>query len=106
MSREIARGEGPQMAKIRQQACFGDGQHRRCAIEDNCSFSFNDYSSNSEVQILYNFWRGKKGGNMAMEKYWDLRLKKCKSELKKNNFDAFIAQTPSDAKKIMHLRTS
>jgi hypothetical protein len=60
MSREIARGEGPQMAKIRQQACFGDGQHIRCAIEDNCSFSFNDYPSNSEVQILYNFWRGKK----------------------------------------------
>jgi hypothetical protein len=38
---------------------------------------------------------------MAMEKYWDLRLKKCKSALEKNNFGAFIAQTPSDAKKIV-----
>jgi L-lactate utilization protein LutB len=39
--------------------------------------------------------------NMAMEKYWDLRLKNCKSALEKNNFGAFIAETPSDAKKIV-----
>ena len=38
---------------------------------------------------------------MAMDKYWDLRLKNCKSALEKNNFGAFIAQTPSDAKKIV-----
>ena len=38
---------------------------------------------------------------MAMEKYWELRLKNCKCELEKNNFDAFIAQTPSDAKRIV-----
>jgi hypothetical protein len=38
---------------------------------------------------------------MAMEKYWDLRLKNCKSALEKNNFDAYVAQTPSDAKKIV-----
>ena len=38
---------------------------------------------------------------MAMEKYWELRLKNCKSALEKNNFDAFIAQTPSDAKEIV-----
>ena len=38
---------------------------------------------------------------MAMDKYWDLRLKNCKSALEKNNFGAFIAQTPSDAKRIV-----
>lgn len=37
---------------------------------------------------------------MTMEKYWKLRLKNCKEALGKNNFSAFIAETPSDAKKI------
>ena len=36
-----------------------------------------------------------------MEKYWELRLKNCKDALEENNFGAFIADTPSDAKKIM-----
>ena len=36
-----------------------------------------------------------------MEKYWELRLKNCKSALENNNFGAFIAETPSDAKKIV-----
>jgi len=38
---------------------------------------------------------------MAMEKYWKLILNNCKSALEKNNFGAFIAETPSDAKKIV-----
>ena len=38
---------------------------------------------------------------MAMAKYWELRLKNCKSALENNNFGAFIAETPSDAKKIV-----
>ena len=38
---------------------------------------------------------------MAMEKYWELRLKNCKNALEKNNFGAFIAENPSDAKKIV-----
>ena len=38
---------------------------------------------------------------MAMEKYWELRLKNCKIALENNNFSAFIAETPSDAKKIV-----
>ena len=38
---------------------------------------------------------------MAMEKYWELRLKKCKDALEENNFSAYIAGTPSDAKKII-----
>ena len=36
-----------------------------------------------------------------MEKYWELRLKNCKDALEENNFSAFIAETPSDAKKIV-----
>lgn len=38
---------------------------------------------------------------MAMEKYWGLRLSNCKKALEKNNFNAFIAQTPADAKQIV-----
>ncbi len=38
---------------------------------------------------------------MTMKKYWKLRLNDCKRALEKNNFDAFIAETPSDAKKIV-----
>ncbi|MHC4181622.1 MAG: lactate utilization protein, partial [Planctomycetota bacterium] len=38
---------------------------------------------------------------MSMEKYWELRLKNCKDGLEENNFSAFIAETPSDAKKIV-----
>ena len=38
---------------------------------------------------------------MTLEKYWELRLQSCKSALVKNNFAAFIADTPSDAKKIV-----
>jgi len=36
-----------------------------------------------------------------MEKYWELRLKNCKDALEENNFSAFVAETPSDAKKIV-----
>ena len=36
-----------------------------------------------------------------MEKYWELRLQNCKDALEENNFSAFIAETPSDAKKII-----
>ena len=38
---------------------------------------------------------------MALEKYWELRLENCKDRLEKNNFSAFIAKTPSDAKDII-----
>jgi L-lactate utilization protein LutC len=38
---------------------------------------------------------------MAMEKYWDMRLKNCKDALERNNFSAFVAETPSDAKIIV-----
>jgi len=34
-------------------------------------------------------------------RYWEIRLSNCKNSLEKNNFDAFIAETPSDAKKIV-----
>ncbi len=33
--------------------------------------------------------------------YWELRLKNCKDALEENNFSAFVAETPSDAKKIV-----
>ena len=36
-----------------------------------------------------------------MQKYWELRLKNCKDALEENNFSAFIAETPSDARKIV-----
>ena len=36
-----------------------------------------------------------------MKKYWELRLKSCKDALEENNFSAFVAATPSDAKKIV-----
>jgi len=39
--------------------------------------------------------------NMAMEKYWELRLKNCQSALENNNFGAFIAESPADAKRIV-----
>ncbi len=39
--------------------------------------------------------------NMPMEKYWKLRLNDCKRALEKNNFGAFIAETPSEAKTIV-----
>ena len=38
---------------------------------------------------------------MSPDKYWELRLEDCKEALGKNNFSAFIAQTPADAKKIV-----
>ncbi len=38
---------------------------------------------------------------MKMQKYWELRLKNCKDALEENNFSAFIAETPSDARKII-----
>jgi L-lactate utilization protein LutB len=34
-------------------------------------------------------------------RYWELRLSNCKNSLEKNNFDAFIAETPFDAKNIV-----
>jgi hypothetical protein len=33
--------------------------------------------------------------------YWELRLKSCKDALEQNNFEAFIAQTPAEAKQII-----
>lgn len=33
-----------------------------------------------------------------MEKYWKLRLESCKKALEKNNFEAYIADSPADAK--------
>ena len=38
---------------------------------------------------------------MQINRFWEIRLKNCKSALEKNNFDAFIAETPADAKKIV-----
>ena len=38
---------------------------------------------------------------MSTAKYWELRLEKCKEALEKNNFSAFIAKTPSEAKSIV-----
>ena len=38
---------------------------------------------------------------MQISKYWERRLSDCKNSLEKNNFDAFIAETPSEAKKIV-----
>ena len=39
--------------------------------------------------------------NLSTDKYWGLRLKNCQDALEENNFSAFIAETPSDAKKIL-----
>ena len=36
-----------------------------------------------------------------MEKYWKRRLNNCKRALENNNFGAFIAETPSDAEKVV-----
>ena len=36
-----------------------------------------------------------------MEKYWELRIDNCRGALEKNNFSAFVAETPSDAKNIL-----
>ena len=38
---------------------------------------------------------------MSTAKYWELRLFNCKEALEENNFSAFIAETPSDSKKII-----
>ncbi|MBT8349727.1 MAG: lactate utilization protein [Deltaproteobacteria bacterium] len=38
---------------------------------------------------------------MQIDRYWEVRLKNCKTALEKNNFDAFIAETLSDVKKIV-----
>ncbi len=38
---------------------------------------------------------------MQISKYWERRLSDCKNSLEKNNFDAFIAGTPSEAKRIV-----
>ena len=35
------------------------------------------------------------------KKYWELRLQSCKDALEKNNFEAFIAQTPAEAGQIV-----
>ena len=35
------------------------------------------------------------------QKYWELRLQSCKDALEKNNFEAFIAQTPVEAGQIV-----
>ena len=39
---------------------------------------------------------------MALNKYWKPRLKDCKAALEENNFSAFIAETPSEAKGIIN----
>jgi L-lactate utilization protein LutB len=48
-------------------------------------------------------WNRREGrtGAMAIEKYWESRLKNCQGALENNNFSAFIAQTPADAKQIV-----
>ena len=38
---------------------------------------------------------------MQINRYWQKRLSNCKNSLEKNNFDAYIAETPSDAKTIV-----
>ena len=38
---------------------------------------------------------------MFKANYWELRLFNCKEALEENNFSAFIAETPSDSKKII-----
>jgi len=38
---------------------------------------------------------------MQISEYWERRLSDCKNSLEKNNFDAFIAATPSEAKRIV-----
>jgi L-lactate utilization protein LutB len=38
---------------------------------------------------------------MQISEYWERRLSDCKNSLEKNNFDAFIAGTPSEAKRIV-----
>ena len=35
------------------------------------------------------------------QKFWELRLQNCKDALEKNNFEAFIAQTPAEAGQIV-----
>jgi L-lactate utilization protein LutC len=35
------------------------------------------------------------------QKFWELRLQDCKGALEKNNFEAFIAQTPAEAGQIV-----
>jgi L-lactate utilization protein LutB len=35
-----------------------------------------------------------------IDTFWQMRLERCKTALEKNNFDAFIAETCSEAKKI------
>jgi L-lactate utilization protein LutC len=35
------------------------------------------------------------------QKYWELRLQSCKDALEKNNFEAYIAQTPAEAGQIV-----
>ena len=35
------------------------------------------------------------------KKYWELRLQSCKEAFEKNNFEAFIAQTPAEAGQIV-----
>ena len=39
--------------------------------------------------------------NTTMDNYWGLRLKKCQDALKENKFGAFVADTPSDARRIL-----
>jgi len=38
---------------------------------------------------------------MAMEKYWEPRLKDCRDALEENNFSAYIANSPADTKQII-----
>ena len=35
------------------------------------------------------------------QKFWDIRLQGCKEALEKNNFEAYLAQTPADAARIV-----
>ncbi|MGD8991075.1 MAG: LUD domain-containing protein [Desulfobacterales bacterium] len=35
------------------------------------------------------------------QKFWDIRLQSCREALEENNFEVFIAPTPSDAARIV-----
>jgi L-lactate utilization protein LutB len=52
---------------------------------------FNPDGTDAEVKTV----------NTPVKKYWDLRVQNCQHSLEENHFDAFIAETPSDAKRIV-----
>lgn len=38
--------------------------------------------------------------------YWKKRIEKCKEALEKNNFEVFLAETPSDANNLIVKRNT